>query len=117
MYLGLVRFALPLIFAGQLLTIALGLWLVSAAESGYSYGSAWIVSALVLWVVASALGGRGGKLEETTRKLAERLSLEGDTQTPELRARLRDPVSFVLNFGSGLAVFAVLALMIWKPGS
>ena len=35
----------------------------------------------------------------------------------ELRARLDDRVALTLNLVSGLAVLAILALMIWKPGS
>ena len=51
---GLIRFAVPLIGAGLLLTLAIGLWLVN--EVGYGYGETWIVTAIALWVLASALG-------------------------------------------------------------
>ncbi len=115
--LGLVRFALPLIYGGVTLTLVFGLWLVHEAPSGYSYGDAWVVAALVLWVLGNALGGAGGRREAETQELAARLAGEGDVEDDELRARLRDPVSLVLNFGSGLLVLAILALMIWKPGS
>jgi hypothetical protein len=37
--------------------------------------------------------------------------------TPELRARMRDPRTLVLSYGSGIALVVVLALMIWKPGA
>jgi uncharacterized membrane protein len=112
-FLRLVRVALPLIYGGVLLTLVFGLWLVH--DSGYSYSDAWIIAALVLWVAGNALGGIGGSREEKTRELAEQLAAADDVATPELGARLRDPVSLALNFGSGLAVLAVLALMIWKP--
>ena len=115
--LGLVRFALPFIFGGVLLTLVFGLWLVRAAGQGYSYGDAWVVAALVLWVAANALGGAGGKREAEKQELATRLAREGDAPSAQLKAALRDPLSYALNFGSGLLVFAVLALMIWKPGS
>jgi hypothetical protein len=49
--------------------------------------------------------------------LAKRLAATGDQPSEELRVALRDPLSYALNFGSGLVIFAVLALMIWKPGS
>jgi hypothetical protein len=29
---------------------------------------------------------------------------------------LRDPVTLAMSWGSGVAVIAILALMIWKPG-
>jgi len=115
--LGLVRFALPFIYGGVLLTLVFGLWLVHAAGQGYSFGDAWVVAALVLWVLASALGGAGGARETKKQELAARLAAEGDAPSDELRALLREPVSLALNFGSGLVVFAVLGLMIWKPGS
>ena len=115
--LGLVRFALPFIYGGVLLTLVFGLWLVHAAGQGYSFGDAWVVAALVLWVLASALGGAGGARETKKQELAARLAAEGDASSEELRTQLREPVSLALNFGSGLVVFAVLALMIWKPGS
>jgi len=115
--LGLVRFALPFVYGGVLLTLVFGLWLVHAANQGYSYGDAWVVAALVLWVAANALGGAGGRREAEKQELAARLAREGDAPSSELEAALRDPLSYALNFGSGLLVFAVLALMIWKPGS
>jgi uncharacterized membrane protein len=111
--LGLTRFAVIGISVGLLLTLAIGLWLVSEAD--YGYGDTWIVVSLVLWVVGSALGSRGGRRERETRVMAERLAGEGDLPSPELRARVRDPVTLALSYGSGLAILAVLVLMIWKP--
>jgi uncharacterized membrane protein len=115
--LGLIRVSLPFIYAGVALTLVFGLWLVHEAGQGYSYTDAWVIAAIVLWVLANALGGAGGKRQEEARRLALELSSTSDTTTPELRARLVDRVGLALSFASGLAVFAVLALMIWKPGS
>ena len=115
--LGLTRFAVPLIGAGSLLTIVFGLWLVSAAGYDYSYGSFWVIAALVLWVLANATGKLGGDRAEATRKLAEQLATQGDAPTPELRARLRDSRMLALNYGSGLLVLLILIDMIWKPGA
>jgi uncharacterized membrane protein len=114
--LGLIRISLPFIYAGVALTLVFGLWLVHEAGQGYAYGDAWVVAALVLWVVANALGGIGGKRQEEVRRLAQRLAAEHDATSDELRTRLFDRVGLAFSFGSGLAVFAVLALMIWKPG-
>jgi uncharacterized membrane protein len=111
--LGLTRFAVIGIGIGLLLTLAIGLWLVD--EAGYDYGDTWIVVSLVLWVIGSLLGGRGGRREKETRLLAMRLAAEGDVPSAELRARLRDPVTLAFSYGSGLAIVAVLVLMIWKP--
>jgi uncharacterized membrane protein len=112
---GLIRFAVPLIGAGLLLTLAIGLWLVNEAD--YGYGEAWIVSAIVLWVLASVLGNIDGKYQRQTGELAQRLAAEGDAPSSELRARLRNPLALAISYGSGLMAFAVLGIMIWKPGA
>ena len=112
---GLVRYAAAAIGVGMFVTLGLGLWLVEHVD--YSWGDAWIVLALILWAVAGALGGQGGKRERETRELAERLAAEGDAPSAELRARMRDPVTLALSWGSGVVVLAILALMIWKPGA
>jgi uncharacterized membrane protein len=115
--LGLTRVAVFAIYGGVLLTIVFGLWLVSASPFGYGYGDAWVVAALVLWVFANAAGGAGGRREEETRKLAERLAAEGDAPSAELASRLRDPTTLALEYSSGLAVLLILVLMVWKPGA
>jgi uncharacterized membrane protein len=112
---GLIRLAVPLIGAGLLLTLVIGLWLVH--NVGYGYGETWIVAAIVLWVVASALGNIDGKYQRQTGDLAQRLAAEGDAPSPELRARLLNPQALVISYASGLMAFAVLGLMIWKPGA
>jgi uncharacterized membrane protein len=111
----LTQVAAGLITTGLLVTLAIGLWLVS--DANYGYGEAWVVLALILWFVANALGGVGGRREKATRQLAERLAAEDDAPSDELRARLRDPVSLALSWGSGLVVVVILVLMIWKPGA
>jgi uncharacterized membrane protein len=112
---GLIRFAVPLIGAGLLLTLVIGLWLVH--NVGYGYGQTWIVVAIVLWVVGSALGSIDGKYQRQTGELAQRLAAEGDAPSPELRARLLNPLALVISYASGLAALAILGLMIWKPGA
>ena len=112
---GLIRFAVPLIGAGLLLTLAIGLWLVNEAD--YGFGEAWIVTAIVLWVLAGSLGSIDGKYQRQTGELAQRLAAEGDAPSPELRARLRNPLALAISYGSGLMAFAVLGIMIWKPGA
>jgi uncharacterized membrane protein len=113
--LRVTRWGVFAVSLGVLMTLVFGLWLVHLV--GYDWGDAWIVISLVLWVVSNALGGIGGTRDKRTRLLAERLAAEGDAPAPELRARLRDPVSLALSWGSGVAALAILALMIWKPGA
>ena len=100
---------------GMLLTVAFGLWLVDVA--GYGYGDGWIVAALVMWVLSGALGGLAGKRDKATRQFAEELAARDDTPSAELQARVRDPIPLTLNIASSLLGFAILAVMIWKPGA
>ena len=113
--LGLVRVAVVLIAAGMLVTLALGIWLVD--ETAYAVDDGWVVAALALWLAAAVLGAVGGRRDRRTRRLAEGLAAGADEPSAELQARLRDPLSLALSYGSGAAVLAILVLMIWKPGA
>ncbi len=113
--LSLVRPAVPLVGIGSLLTLGLGLWLVH--EVGYGYGDAWIVAALVLWVVAGALGSAGGRPLGEAARLAARLEAEGDEPSAELRRAITDARVLFLNYASLAAVVAIVVLMVWKPGA
>ena len=97
---GLIRIAVVAISIGTVLAFVFGLWLVH--EAGYGYGDGWVVAAIVALIAANALGGAGGRRDEKTAKL---------------RARVHDPISLALSYGSGLLLVLVLALMIWKPGA
>src|SRR5262249_53439093 len=108
------RVAVPAIGIGSVTTLVIGLWLVHHA--GFEYGTFWVWAAIVLWVVANALGGRGGRYQARAGQEAARLAREGDDVTPELRALVRDPVGNALSYGSGLVLVLILILMIWKPG-
>lgn len=113
--LRLVRLTVPAIGIGVLLTLVFGLWLVH--ELGFAYGSFWVVAALVLWVVAAALGGAGGSHQQKARLLAERLAGDGDEPDPALRALLRDPRGNAMSWLAGVATVLLLVDMIWKPGA
>jgi uncharacterized membrane protein len=113
--LGLTRPAVAVVGIGAWLTLGLGAWLVH--HDGFDWGAGWISAAFVLWLVAVVLGGIGGRSARHTRYFAEQLADEGDDPSAELHRKLTDPVARVLNYGSFLAVLAVLALMVWKPGA
>jgi uncharacterized membrane protein len=113
--LGLTRPAVAVVGVGALTTLGLGAWLVD--YEGWDWGDGWITAALLLWIASVVLGAIGGRSARHTRALAERLAAEGDGPSDELRRALSDPVAGALNYGSFLAVVAVLALMIWKPGA
>ena len=114
-FLGLTRPAVAVVGVGALLTLGLGAWLVD--HKGWDWSDGWISAALLLWVASVVLGAVGGRSARHTRYLAERLAAEGDGPSDELRSALSSPLTQALNYGSFLAVVAVLALMIWKPGS
>jgi uncharacterized membrane protein len=111
--LRLIKVAVIVIGVGVASTLIFGIWLWH--EKGYGVGTAWIWASIVLWVIANALGGMGGKHQERARKLAEQLAAAGDTMTDELRALLRDRRGNALSWLAGLATIAILVLMIWKP--
>jgi len=112
---GLIRIAVVAIMIGTLLAFVFGLWLVH--EARYGYGDGWVVAAIVLLIVANALGGIGGRRDERTARFAAELKAAGDQPSAELRARVRDPISLALSYGSGLVLVALLAIMVWKPGA
>jgi uncharacterized membrane protein len=112
---GLIRVAVVAISIGTALAFVFGLWLVH--EAGYGYFDGWVVAAFVLLIVANALGGAGGKRDQATAKLARELAASGDAPSAELQARVRDPISLALSYGSGLVLVVILALMVWKPGA
>jgi uncharacterized membrane protein len=112
--LGLVRLTVPVVLAGSLVTLVLGLWLVH--HLGYGYGEFWIWAAIVLWLIGNYLCERGGRTQRRARKLAERLAADGDAESPELLALLRDAKANAMSWAAGLAFVAALVLMLWKPG-
>jgi uncharacterized membrane protein len=112
---GLIRVAVASILVGSLLALVFGLWLVH--EAGYGYGDGWVVAALVLFVLGNAMGGAGGRRDERTAAYARKLAAAGDAPSAELRARVHDPISLALSYGSGLILIVILALMTWKPGA
>ncbi len=114
--LGLTGTAAAAIGLGMMLTIVFGLWLVFDLEV-YDLWDGWVIASLVMWALSGALGGAGGKRDKETRRLAERLAAEADVPSSELAARVRDPVALSLNIASSLLGFAILAVMIWKPGA
>jgi uncharacterized membrane protein len=113
--LRLVRVTLPFIYLGVFGTLVFGLWLWH--ELHFSFGAFWIWASLVLWVAVNALGGIGGRHQERSRELAERLAAEGDARTDELHTLLTDRTGNAMSWLAGVATLLILVLMIWKPGS
>ena len=91
------RVAGILVGAGMGGAIVFGIWLAIDID-GYELWDGWIVASLVLWVLATWAGGQSGK------------SFAGDPVGGR-RAGIRYQA---LN---SIGVFAILVLMIWKPGA
>lgn len=113
--LRLVRVTLPLIGIGSIGALLFGIWLWH--DLHFSLGATWIWASLVLWAIANALGGIGGRHQERARSYAEQLAAAGDVSTDELRAILRDPKGNAISWLAGVATLGILVLMVWKPGS
>lgn len=111
--LGLTRIGVLLVAVGGLLLPIFGLWLVHLGHFGY--GAGWVDAAIVLYVIALALGARGGRRPKQARLLATRLAGDQEPVSPELRALLDDRTSRAANYGSLLAVLVILVLMVFKP--
>ncbi len=84
--------------AGGLGVLVFGIWL-ALEVAGYEVWDGWILTAIVLWLVASAAGGRLGRAVR-----------EGTARSPDARAR-------VLVAVMALATTALLLDMIFKPGA
>jgi uncharacterized membrane protein len=110
--LGLTRIGVVLVGVGALLALGFGLWLVRLGDWGF--GTGWVVAALVLFAVMAVVGAAGGKRPKQARRLAAELEA---APTPELRALLDDRASRALNYVSALLLLAIIALMVFKPGS
>lgn len=111
--LGLTRVGVVLVGIGALLVLGFGLWLVHLG--GFGYGAGWIDAAIGLYLAALALGAVGGRRPKQARLLATQLAGEDAPDSTELRGLLDDPLSLAANYTSGVAVLAILALMVFKP--
>ena len=66
-----------LIAVGMIGTIVFGIWL---ALDEYEIWDGWIITALVLWLLAAAVGGRVGKVYNATRDRAKALPARAATR-------------------------------------
>lgn len=110
-----VRVGDALVAVGMIGTIVFGIWL---ALDEYEIWDGWIIAALALWLVAGAVGGRVGKVYNTTRDRAKALVAEGrDDPSTELSAMLRSQRGLVLHGLMVLVTLAILVIMVYKPGA
>ena len=110
------RLAARLFDVGGLLILVFGVWLAIYVD-GYELWDAWILVALLLWIVMAYTGTRAAAATRSARGLATTLASEADSPTPELTAALRDRRATTLWSVANVAFFITLVLMIWKPGA
>jgi hypothetical protein len=96
-------------------TILLGIWLAFSVRN-YDIWDFWIIAALVLWVVAAALGRRTGEAYMEGMNKAQELQTGGQTgPNAELLALNRTSNGVVLHALASLVVLLIIIDMIWKP--
>jgi uncharacterized membrane protein len=98
-------------------TIVFGIWLAFSI-GGYDIWDGWIIAAIVLWAIATGLGGRTGKEYLVGMKKAEELQAAGETgPSAELLALNRTRRGLVLHTLASLFTLLILIDMVWKPGA
>ena len=113
----IARVGVVAVSIGSVGTIVFGLWLAISLEA-YHPWDGWVIAAIVLWAVASGLGGRTGKEYNRTPERAKELEEAGQTgPSPELLALNRTRTGLLLHSLTTLALLLLLIDMIWKPGA
>jgi hypothetical protein len=98
-------------------TILLGIWLAFSIGD-YDIWDPWIVAALVLWVIAAAIGQRTGKAYGPSVEKAQELNASGQTgPSGDLLALNRTSQGLLLQALGSLVLLLILIDMIWKPGA
>jgi hypothetical protein len=111
------RLANAVIGIGMGGTIILGIWLAFSV-GGYDIWDWWILGALVLWVIAAALGQRAGNAYLQSVKKAQELEAAGQTgPNAELLALNRTSDGVVLQVLVSAVILLIILDMIWKPGA
>jgi predicted integral membrane protein DUF2269 len=102
---------------GALGTIVLGIWL-ALSLGGYEFWDGWIIGAIVLWVIAMALGQRTNAAYAPAVAKAQELQAAGQTgPSAELLALNRTSTGIVMQSLASLVVLLILIDMISKPGA
>ena len=102
---------------GMVGTIVFGVWL-ALSVGNYDIWDGWIIAAIVLWFVGSALGRQTGKEFMAAPMRAVELESAGQTgSNQELLALNRTSRGLLLQTLTSLVVLLILIDMIWKPGA
>jgi len=96
-------------------TIVFGIWLAFSVRN-YDIWDAWIIIALVLWLVGAALGRKTGEAYMEGPKKAMELQEAGQTgPDAELLELNRTSRGVLLQTLTSLVVLLIILDMIWKP--
>ena len=115
-YMLVSRIGTVMVIVGAVGTLVFGVWLALSKEP-YDLWDLWIVAALVLWLVAGALGGQGGTLYGNAALEAAKLHESGVETSAELPIVYGPSRAFWLHVAGTVLVVAILVLMVWKPGA
>jgi hypothetical protein len=98
-------------------TILLGIWLAISLDE-YQLWDGWVIAALILWVLAAAVGQRTGAAYMEGMNKAQELQAAGQTGPDgELLALNRTQQGIVMHAVATLIVLLIILDMIWKPGA
>ena len=115
--LGLIQRNVWMFSVGGLLILLFGIALVLDLDEAYSFGDAWIVIALVLWLGVALTGSRAGRAYASAHATAVRLASDGDRPSPELAALVRDRGALLMHWLAVAFVVVAVIVMIYKPGA
>jgi hypothetical protein len=113
----LTRVADAAIAVGAGGTIFLGIWL-ALSVGNYDLWDWWILAAIALWILATALGQRADVAYVPAVRKAQELQAAGQTgPNTELHALNRTSNGLVLQAAISVIILLIILDMIWKPGA
>ena len=112
----LARVGVILVGVGMAGTIVFGIWLAISLDA-YQLWDGWVIAALILWALGGFLGQKSGESYQAGGELAEKLSADGVTSSPELAETFGASRAFWFHNATLVVVLLILVVMIWKPGA
>ena len=111
------RIAGAAVGAGMTGTIVFGIWL-ALSYGDYDLWDGWIIAAIVLWIVAAALGQRTNTAYAAGVTKALELQKAGQSgPNAELLAVNRTSTGLAFQLATTFVILLILIDMIWKPGA
>ena len=113
---GLMRVGAIVVGIGSLGTIVFGIWLAISLNA-YQVWDGWVIAAIVLWVIATAVGKQAGDGYRATSEMAAQLVSSSSPRSPELAAAMGATRAFWFHCLSTALIILIVIDMIWKPGA